>query len=281
MTYRPTRRGLAASAAAVPASFFIGKAQAETPDQSTLERVTRSRQMRIAVVSGSPPYFMKDLASGQWSGASVEMAKGIASVWNAELIFVETTWGNSVLDLQSNKIDIAFALNPTPQRALAIGFTRPYIVAPFGCLAKPGFEPTAWDDLNKPEVRIAFDLGSLHETCARRFAPRAQLIGYKSIDECVLALQSGRVDAEVIAATIGLSTVGKNPTLGPYHLLNKPTVSLPSCYGIQREPDTRFKEVVDAWIDFNRGIGTIREQMIGGLALNGVTPQQVPAELSF
>jgi polar amino acid transport system substrate-binding protein len=75
--------------------------------------------------------------------------------------------------------------------------------------------------------------------------------------------------------------VGKNPSLGPYHLLTTPTVSLPSCYGIQREPDTRFGEVVNAWIDFNRGIGTIREQMISGLALNGVTAEQVPAELSF
>jgi polar amino acid transport system substrate-binding protein len=189
--------------------------------------------------------------------------------------------GNSVLDLQSNKVDIAFALNPTPQRALAIGFTKPSITAPFGCLAKAGFAPKTWDDLNQPNIRVAFDLGSLHETCARRFTPRAQLTGYKSIDECILALQSGRVDAEVISTTIGLSTVGKNPALGPYHLLSTPTVALPSCYGIQREPDTRFREVVDAWIDFNRGIGTIREQMINGLALNGVTPEQIPAELSF
>jgi polar amino acid transport system substrate-binding protein len=281
MTQRPTRRGLAAGVASLPATFFIGTAQAQSSDQSTLERVTRSKQLRIAVVSGSPPYFKKDLATGEWAGAAVEMAKGIAGVWNAEVVFVETTFGNSVLDLQSNKIDIAFALNPTPQRALAIGFTRPYIVAPFGCLAKPGFEPATWGDLNKPDIRLAFDLGSLHETCARRFAPNAQLTGYKSIDECILALQSGRADAEVIAATIGLSTVGKNPALGPFHLLNRPPVSLPSCYGIQREPDTRFAEVVNAWIDFNRGIGTIREQMIAGLALNGVTVQQVPPELSF
>lgn len=280
MTLRPTRRGLAAGAAALPASFFIGSAQAQTY-QSTLERVTKTKQLRIAVVSGSPPYFKKDIATGEWAGASVEMAKSIAGIWGAEVVYVESTWGNSVLDVQSNKIDIAFALNPTPQRALAIGFTRPYIVAPFGCLARAGFAPKTWDDLNRPEVRIAFDLGSLHETCARRFAPKAQLTGYKTIDECVLALQSGRVDAEVLAATIGLSTVGRNPSLGPYHLLSTPTVALPSCYGIQREPDTRFAEVVNAWIDFNRGIGTIREQMIGGLALNGVTAEQVPAELAF
>lgn len=281
MTHRQTRRALATGAAVLPATLFIGRARADTSDQSTLERVSRTKQLRMAVVSGSPPYFKKDLATGEWAGAAVEMAKAIASIWSAEVVYIESTFGNSVLDLQSNKIDIAFALNPTPQRALAIGFTRPYIVAPFGCLAKSGFEPKSWSDLNKPDIRIAFDLGSLHETCARRFAPKAQLTGYKTIDDCVLALQGGRIDAQVIAATIGLSTVGRNPSLGPYHLLSTPTVSLPSCYGIQREPDTRFAEVVNAWIDFNRGIGTIREQMINGLALNGVTLEQVPAELSF
>jgi polar amino acid transport system substrate-binding protein len=272
---------LATAAAVLPASFFIGSAQAQGVAESTLDRVTRTKQLRMAVVSGSPPYFKKDVVTGAWTGAAVEMAKSIAAIWSAEVVYVESTFGNSVLDVQSNKIDIAFALNPTPQRALAIGFTRPYIVAPFGCIAKSGFTPNTWGDLNKPDVRIAFDLGSLHETCARRFAPKAQLTGFKSIDDCILALQSGRVDAEVLAATIGLSTVGKNPSLGPFHLLNTPIVSLPSCYGVQREPDTRFVEVVNAWIDFNRGIGTIRDQMIAGLGLNGVTPEQVPAELSF
>ena len=265
----------------LPATFFIGSAQAQSGPESTLDRVTRTKELRMAVVSGSPPYFKKDVVTGAWTGAAVEMATSIAAIWGAKVVYVESTFGNSVLDVQSNKIDIAFALNPTPQRALAIGFTRPYIVAPFGCIARQGFAPKTWGDINKPDLRIAFDLGSLHETCARRFAPKAQLTGFKTIDDCILALQSGRVDVQVLAATVGLGTVGKNPSLGPYYLLNTPIVSLPSCYGVQREPDTRFVEVVNAWIDFNRGIGTIRDQMIAGLALNGVTPEQVPAELSF
>jgi polar amino acid transport system substrate-binding protein len=281
MSIGSPRRSLAAAVAALPATFFIGASRAQSASESTLDRVTRTKQLRLAAVSGSPPYFKKDIATGQWSGAAIEMAKGIASVWGADLIFVETTYGNSVLDLQSNKIDIAFPLNPTPERALAIGFTKPFIVMPYGCLARPGFAPQSWADLNRPELRIAFDLGSLHETCARRFAPRAQLTGYESIQQCVLALQSGHADAEIIAAVIGLGMVGQNPSLGPYRLLGTPTVALPGCYGIQREPDTRFRDVVDAWIDFNRGIGTIREMMINGLALQGVTPDQVPASLTF
>jgi hypothetical protein len=115
---------MATGAASLPATFFIDRAKAETADHSTLECVTRSKLLRIAVVSGSPPYFRKDLATGEWTGVAIEMAKAIAGVWGAEVVFVETTWDNSVQDLQSNKIDISFGLNPTPQRALAIGFSR-------------------------------------------------------------------------------------------------------------------------------------------------------------
>ena len=155
------------------------------------------------------------------------------------LEYVESTYGNSVLDLQSNKVDLAFALNPTPARALSIAFTHPMIIHPFGCLAKKSLAPKTWDDLNKPELTIVFDIGSLHETAARRYCPKAQLTGFKTRDECTLALQSGRADAHIQAALLGLSTVGKNPALGPYYLLTNPTVALPSCLGLQREPDTQ------------------------------------------
>jgi polar amino acid transport system substrate-binding protein len=279
-----TRRSLAGALGATAASFAIGSASAQTAapsGDSTFDRIRRSGVLRIAALPGEQPFFRKDLATGEWHGVAIDMARSIAGALSAKLDYVESTYANSVLDLQSNKIDLAFALNPTPQRALAIGFTRPYIVAPYGCIAKAGFDPKTWGDLNKPDIRVAFDLGSLHETCARRFCPKAQLTGFKTTDDCILALQAGRVDAQVLATTVGLGIVGKNPSLGPYHLLGAPTVSLPACYGVQREPDTRFVEVVNAWIDFNRGIGTIRDQMIAGLALNGVKPEQVPAELTF
>jgi polar amino acid transport system substrate-binding protein len=186
-----------------------------------------------------------------------------------------------VLDLQSNKIDLGFALNPTPARALSITFTHPMIIHPFGCLAKKGLAPKIWDDLNKPEFTVVFDIGSLHETAARRYCPKANLVGYKTRDECTLALQSGRADAHIQAALLGLSTVGKFPAMGPYYLLTDPTVALPSSLGIQREPDTRFHEVIDAWLDMARGTGQIREWMLQGLAQNHVTRDQVPAGLTF
>jgi polar amino acid transport system substrate-binding protein len=272
--------------AGVMAAGWIGSAQAQGANgtgngESTFERVMRTKVLRIAALPGEPPYFVKDLATGEWKGAAIEFAKDIAKVFDAKLEYIESTYGGSVLDLQSNKIDLAFALNPTPQRALVIAFTRPYFIHPYGCLAKKGFDPKTWADLDKPDVRIVCDLGSLHETAARRFAPKAQITALKTRDEATLFFQSGRADAFILAAILGLSTVAKNRSMGPYHLLTQPLVALPSALGVRREPDTRFIDVINAWIDYNRGIGQVRDWLLAGLALNGITPEDVPPEVTF
>jgi len=263
------------------AALLIGSAHADSTPESTFDRVRRTKVLRIAALPGELPYFKKDLTTGEWSGAAISMAKDIAKVFDAQLAYVESTYGNSVLDLQSNKIDLAFSLNPSPARALSVGFTHPMIIHPFGCLSKKGLDPKIWADVNKPDVTISFDIGSLHETVARRFAPKANLVGYANRDQVVLALQSGRADVIVQAALIGLTTVGRNPSLGPFHLLGTPTVALPTDLAVQHEPDTRFVEVINAWLDYNRGIGQIREWILQGLELNGVPRDVVPAELSF
>jgi polar amino acid transport system substrate-binding protein len=280
MTTQFGRRSLA-GAAALPFLTLTGVAQAQTAAESTFDRVRRAKVLRIAALPGELPYFVKDITTGEWSGACIDMAKDIAKVFEAKLEYIESTYGNSVLDLQSNKVDLAFALNPTPIRALSIGFTDAMIIHPFGCVARKGLAPKTWSDINKPDIKIVYDIGSLHETAAKRYCAKAQLTGFKNRDECLLNMQSGRADVHILAAILGLSEVGKNPNIGNYFLLTEPLVALPSCLGIQREPDTRFKEVINAWIDMARGSGQIREWMLAGLAKAGVSPEQVPAALTF
>jgi len=281
MTNSIGRRSLAAGAALLPAAL-VSTAHAQGTGESTLARIQRTKVLRIAALTGELPYFSKDITTGQWGGACIDMANSIAKVFDAKLEFVEATYGTSVLDLQTNKVDLAFALNPTPERALSIGFTHPMLVHPFGCLAKPGLDPNTWDDLNKPSMRIAYDIGSLHETLAKRFAPQAQNMGFPNRDQAILALSTGRVDVVILAAMLGLAALGKNPTLGTYHLLHDPLIALPSCLGIQaQEQYAEFATVLNAWLDFNRGIGQLREWLITGLAQMGVKREQIPASLTF
>src|SRR5271155_5021104 len=192
-----SRRLFAASAAATASAsaLLVSEARAETqPEESTLARVKGQKLLRIAALPGEAPYFNKDLATGEWSGMCIEMTKDIAGIFDAKVEYVESTYGNSVLDLQSGKIDLAYALNPTPLRALVIDFTHPFYLHGFGMVGRKGFTATNWADLDKPEVKIASDIGSVQETAARRFAPHATQIALKTRDDCILAVQSGRAD---------------------------------------------------------------------------------------
>jgi polar amino acid transport system substrate-binding protein len=80
---------------------------------------------------------------------------------------------------------------------------------------------------------------------------------------------------------LGIAALGKNPSLGTFHILNDPFIALPSDLGVQREPDTRFVEVINAWLDYNRGLGNIREWMIKGLIAGGAKPESIPPDLTF
>ena len=282
MTTRLGRRALAGAAALLPAAALIGSAQAQSANESTFDRVRRTKTLRIAALPGELPYFQKDLASGEWSGACIDMAKDIAKVFDAQLDYVESTYGNSVLDLQSNKVDLAFALNPTPARALSIGFTHPMIVHPFGCVARKGLRS---EHLGRPQQAGRSGSSTTSDRCTRR---RRNAIARRRSSPATRRATSARWRCSPAAPTCissrrssGLSAIGKNPSLGSYHLLTDPLVALPSCLGIQREPDTRFADVINAWIDFNRGTGQIREWLLDGLAKFGVTREQVPATLTF
>jgi len=248
---------------------------------STLDRVRNSGILRVAVIVGQAPYFNKNIVEGTWSGACIEMANDIASKLGAKVEFLESTWGNQILDLQANKIDLAFAVNPTPERALVIDFATPILVHSFTAVTRKGYKkPETWDDLNKPEVRIAVDLGSSHELIARRYAPKANISAFKNRDEAVLAVATGRADVNVVLAVLALPMLKKNPGLGEI-AIPKPVLTLPTNIAVRMETDKRWRDFLSVWADYNRSMGTTREWLIAGLAELDVGVSDIPPEVQF
>jgi polar amino acid transport system substrate-binding protein len=275
-----TRRGLAGALGALAATFSIGRAVAQTaapPNEATMDRIRRTGVLRIAALPGETPFFRKDLATGEWHGVAIDMAKNIASSLSAKLDYVEGTYATSVLDLQSNKVDLAFALNPTPQRALAIGFTQPYYLHPFGYVSKAGFAAKTWDDLNKPSVRVVSLIGSLTDNLLARYAPKATVVGVKAGDDAILQMQAGRADCVIYGLIQALSVSAKAPMLSQVKLLESPLVRVASAMGIQEEPDRRWRDFLNAWVEFYGGTRQIGGWMKDGLIAMGVKPEIIPA----
>ena len=276
-----TRRRLGAALGA-SAIAFTGTAAAQTSsNEATFDRVRRTGVVRIAALPGEMPFFHKDLTSGEWSGVAIEMAKSIASSFNAKLEYVESTYGNSVLDLQANKVDLAFALNPTPQRALAIGFTGAYYMHPFGYVARAGFTAKSWEDLNKPDIRVVSLIGSLSDVLLARYAPKAQIIGAKDGDAAILTMQAGRADCIIYALIQALGVSAKAPMLEQVTLLQGPRVALPSAMGVQMEPDRRWRDFLNSWTDYNNGTRQVGAWMRQSLLAMGVKATSIPADADF
>jgi polar amino acid transport system substrate-binding protein len=93
-------------------------------------------------------------------------------------------------------------------------------------------------------------------------------------------MSSGRVDVVVNALILGLTAIAKNPNLGHYKILQSPSVAIPSSMGMRREPDKRWRDFLTTWVEYNRGIGQMREWFLKGLALSAVKPEDVPVELN-
>lgn len=248
--------------------------------ESTMERIQRTKVLRIAGLVGEEPYFHKDLSTGEWTGFCVTMARDVAKELGAKLEIVESTWGNSVLDLQANKIDISFALNPTPQRRQVIDFSDPLFNNSFIIVTRKDFKVDTWEQLNNPKVRIAVDIGSSHEAITRKNAPNATITGYKTRDEAILAVQSNKADCFVATVFLGLTALKKNPQLGNF-IIPKPVATIPVSAGVRQEEDKRFRDYVGKWAEKKNKEGQIRKWIVEALGTMGILPSDVPPEVQF
>ena len=66
-----------------------GGADGHRGAEATFDRIRRTGVLRIAALPGETPFFRKDLTTGEWSGVAIDMAKSIATAFNAKLEYVE------------------------------------------------------------------------------------------------------------------------------------------------------------------------------------------------
>ena len=252
----------------------------EPAKEPNLARILRTRRLRVGASLGEEPYFYKNSTTGQWSGFLVAMAGDLAAALGVELAILETNWADTVTDLHTGKIDLAYGPNPTAQRAMFADFSTPLFHDTIAILARKGFEPKSWVELNVPESLVGVDTGSARAEAVRRFAGNAAITGFKTRDEALQAVQSGRVDCFVATVLFALAALKKNPQIGEL-VVPTPQLRVAVCPATPYDDDRRFRGVVDAWTEDNRGIGQIRNWIIAGLATFGINEGDLPPDLAL
>jgi polar amino acid transport system substrate-binding protein len=269
-----------AAAAAVRRHPPERPATPEPAKEPNLARILRTRRLRVGGPVSEEPYFYKNSGTGQWNGILLAMTSDLAAALGVELAFVETNWADMVTDLNTGKIDLAYEPSPTAQRAMFADFSTPLFHDTYAILARKGFAPKSWAELNIPEALVAVDTGSAREVAVRRFAGNAAITGFKTRDEALLAVQSGRADCFVATVFFALAALKKDPQIGEL-VVPTPQLRAAVCPAVPYDDDRRFRGVVDAWSEDNRGTGQIRNWIMAGLAKLGIEPSDLPPDVSF
>jgi polar amino acid transport system substrate-binding protein len=249
-------------------------------NEPNLCRILRTKKLRVAALAGEEPYFRRDLKSGKWTGFCVAMAQDLAAGLGVEVALSEANWTDAATDLHAGKVDLTYSPSPTLQRAMFADFGTPLFHDAYAILARKGFAPKSWAELNVPESLVAVDEGSAREETARRFAGNAAITGFKTREEALAAVQSGRADCFVVTALCALALLRQNPETGEL-IVPTPVLHAAVCPAVPYDSDRRFRGVVDAWSEDNRGIGQIRNWVMTGLTESGIAPGDLPPDVSF
>ena len=278
MTIR--RRDIAAAgiAAATLAAVSAVPARAQSKTESTWDLIKRSGKVRMGIFD-YPPYFLRDKASGEWAGAMVEMAKDIAKELDVKLEMVEVGgFGEAVLSLQANKVDMNFGLQATPLRATAIDFAGPIYWIEWVTVNNPKFQAKVWADYNKPDVKVAVMTGTSDSLLLSKMAPKATKIEMQDISQVALAVSSGRADAFTTTVLASMVMKTKNPGLGDF-VNPKPRVALPGYIGLRLEDDQRWQKFLNRWAEWNILLGHNETRMRASLKTMGI--EDIPPTVSF
>ncbi|MDQ0473296.1 transporter substrate-binding domain-containing protein [Labrys wisconsinensis] len=254
--------------------------QAMADPNKTLDRIKASGVLRFPVMVGEEPGYVKDPATGNWSGFYMDWADDIAGLLGVKVEPVETTWGNLAADFQANKIDLVFGLNPNPKRGLVVDYLNaPLFTDAWAVVAKKGFEKKSWAELNDPSVRIVVQKGGTMQVVAEAMTPKAQIIPVEERPLGVLEMQANRADVMILAI---FDAIQVQKQINGVVILPKPMLLNPAMIGIKREDGNEgYANWLVNWVNQQRALGLAQGKLHAAFEKAGIDLSVLPAEFSF
>jgi polar amino acid transport system substrate-binding protein len=157
----------------------------EAPAPGAIPRIDAIRKagaLRVAVLANAP-WLVENTTGGgeQWSGPAWVLAKEYAKRLGVKVEPVLVSHETKIPVLASNQVDISItALAETPERIPVVDFVlySNTSVCMFGRADNPRFtKAKTVDDLNSPDVTVAYFIGAGEEGWVKQRFPKAKLLG--------------------------------------------------------------------------------------------------------
>jgi len=255
-------------------------ARADDDPFAVINRIKQAGVLKAPVMTGEAPGYIKDPATGEWSGFYVDWAKEIADVLGVKVEPVETTWGNLAADFQAGKIDLAIGLNPNPKRGLVVDYLSVPLFTDAWAISVPaGSKLKTWAELNDPKVRLVVQKGSTMQVVAEALCPKAQITPVEDRNLAVLEMKSGRADAILLAVFDALQV--KKEGIGEI-VIPEPILRNPATIGVARVPGNEgYINFLTNWVQQQRALGLAQGKLAVAWEKAGIDLSALPPGFSF
>jgi polar amino acid transport system substrate-binding protein len=188
------RCGLLIAALAIHTVWLLAGAGAASA-QSGAAAVAPTGQLRVALNVGNPVLAVKDPATGEVRGVTVELGRALAAKLGVPVALVEYPNVARIVDgARSGAWDIAF-LAIDPARAGDMDFTPPYMEVENTYLVPTGSPIRTTADADRPGVRIAVPSRSAPDLFLSNRLQQAALVRGETEAAAFELLRAGQADA--------------------------------------------------------------------------------------
>lgn len=227
-------------------------------DPVEIEGLIEQGKLYVGTSTDYAPYEFLDLTKTgdeKYVGSDIDLAKAIAEEYGLELVIKVMSFDTVLAALDTNKIDVAISgFTYEEKRAANYLFSNSYFdegegdqILVFNKNKVDQFKSLA--DLDKAEVKVGAQNGSLQQALVEQQLPNANLIAFEDINNAFTALNAGQYDAIAIAATAAESiltaSVNKDLVMSEF----KFEVEDSCLYVIMKKGNTALKEKVDVVCD--------------------------------
>lgn len=221
LTLKSTLAGLAMGLASAALFAQAVPAPGASP---RIDAIKKSGELRVAVLQNSPWLLENTSGNGQaWSGPAWTLANEYARLLNVKLVPVAVSHETKVPVLAANQVDMTISpLGETPERLKVVDFVI-YSTTSVCMFGRAGNDKLAKvksvDDLNSPDITIAYFTGGAEENWVKERFPKAKFraVASSGATAPVEEIMAKRADAAPINRVpwVGLNQKVKGLTVYP------------------------------------------------------------------
>lgn len=182
-----------------------------------LETIQDKGKVVVGMSADYAPYefhYIDENGKDVIGGFDVDIANEIASKLGVELVIQEMDFDALVSALPAGKVDVVISgMNPTEERAKVVDFSDIYYNSQHGILVRTEDADKYKTFADLEGAKVGAQLGSTQEQIAKAEIPNADLQLLANVNNLILELKSGKVDAIVMEKPVAEMAVKNNPDL--------------------------------------------------------------------